>query len=90
MSDARGSLRYGACTSPGHRALRWVGRSAGATSRHAVAVVGLPGLDGELIPDGLAVRVRQARNLLAYRQQRGEQIPGGGRVARLPINWASS
>jgi hypothetical protein len=49
-----------------------------------MATVGLPGPDGELILDGLAVQVRRAKHPLAYRQQRGEQVPGRGRVARLP------
>jgi len=49
-----------------------------------MATLGLPGPDGELILDGLAVQVRRAKHPLAYRQQRGEQVPGRGRVARLP------
>ena len=57
---------------------------AEATSRRARASLRLLGPVGEVVADGQGVWVPWARHPFARRQQVSEQIPGSGRVPRLP------
>ena len=74
--------RVSGCSGPRTRSR--TGSSAANWSRAAAAIARLPGPAGEVGAGGQGVRVLRAEDPLEHGQQRGELVPGPGRIPRLP------
>ena len=84
-SSGRGcarAARVSGCSGPRTRSR--TGSSAANWSRAAAGSPASPVQRARLCAGGQGVRVLRAEDPLAHGQQRGELVPGGGRVPRLP------